>query len=457
MSEQTNQFSQNITLEKFFHSGLLASVVTEELVDDVLTQTGKHSQRVRLLPATATIYYVFSMSLFRDLPTEVVYPWLAGRTNFVDNKGNEIPKISKSAICHARSRLGPEPFKLIANKLFSPIAHDEQKSAWYKNLRVVSVDGSNFDIPDTQKNAKYFGYPGSANGYAAFPQARVLALTECGTHAVIGATIGLANTSEQALAFQLLPDKLLKNMLLLADRNFYGYKLFRECATHSELLWRIKKSLKLEREVELPDGSFLSTIYDSQNRKKCVPTTVRVIEFTITNDDKTKEFYRLITTLLDHELYPANELATLYHERWEEEGCLREIKDFLNYNKKLIRSQRPDLVLQEIWALLILHHIIRSTMNKAALNIEKDSDILSFTSSLRIIKQFLPYFHSVGTSNYGMEIQNIIYKISLTRADRSKGESSPRGVKKRLSKYPVRHRDQPLHVPNKLELVILRQ
>jgi hypothetical protein len=113
--------------------------------------------------------------------------------------------------------------------------------------------------------------------------------------------------------------------------------------------------------------------------------------------------------------------------------------------------------LQEIWGLLILHYIIRSTINKASLIIEEDPDILSFTSSLRIIKQFLPNFQSVGPINYDMEIQNIISKISLTRADRSKGESNPRGVKQRLSKYPVRYRDQPLHIPIKLEMVILIQ
>ncbi|MDR1036677.1 MAG: transposase, partial [Deltaproteobacteria bacterium] len=308
-----------------------------------------------------------------------------------------------------------------------------------------------------KKNAKYFGYPGSASGYAAFPQANVLALVECGTHVVIAGAIGPFRKSEQALAFEIDENKLSKDMLCFAARSFYGYKLFCKYAEKCELLWRVKKTLKLKREKLLPDGSFLSIIYDSMNRKNCVPITVRVIEFSIEKDDKKKETYRLITTLLDHELYPANELGRLYHERWEEESSLREIKDFLSYNKKLIRCQRPDLVLQEIWGLLILHYIIRSTINKASLIIEEDPDILSFTSSLRIIKQFLPNFQSVGPINYDMEIQNIIYKISLTRADRSKGESNPRGVKQRLSKYPVRYRDQPLHIPIKLEMVILIQ
>jgi hypothetical protein len=146
----------------------------------------------------------------------------------------------------------------------------------------------------------------------------------------------------------------------------------------------------LNKEIILSDGSFLSQIYDSKNRKGSKPIQVRVIEYTLQNSQDPRNIYRLLTTLLDHKKFPAQELTSLYHERWESEISIKEFKIGLKSNSTLIRSKKPDLVTQEIWGLLMVHFAVRSLMNQASFNSKIDTDRLSFIKSVRIIKDALP-------------------------------------------------------------------
>ena len=164
---------------------------------------------------------------------------------------------SKSAISQARTRLGAQVMRELAERVLRPLADSGAPGAWYRDLRIMALDGSCMDVADEAANAEYFGYPGASRGQSAFPQARVLGLVECGTHVVTAAAVAAYGQSEQVMAAQLLPAKLKPDMLVLADRNFYGFKLWRiACASGAKLAWRVKSNLKLPVEQTLPDGSF---------------------------------------------------------------------------------------------------------------------------------------------------------------------------------------------------------
>jgi hypothetical protein len=181
-------------------------------------------------------------------------------------------------------------------------------------------------------------------------------------------------------------------MLVLADRNFFGFKLWRTaCATGAKLAWRAKADRKLPVDRMLPDGSYLSTVFDSADKHRASGQIIRVIEYTLKDSATPSEGnYRLVTNILDATQAPALELAALYHERWEIEGVFDEFKTHLRANSTVLRSKTPDLVLQELWGLLLAHFAIRQLMAQAAWSRGLDPDVLSFTSAVRVIKRKLP-------------------------------------------------------------------
>ena len=255
--------------------------------------------------------------------------------------------------------------------------------------RLVAIDGTCLDLPDTPANDEFFGRPGVNKGErSAFPQARVVALAECGTHAIFEAEIGPYTKSEAALSVGLL-GRLRPGMLCLADRGFYSFTAWQKaCGTGADLLWRVKDNLILEAVKDLPDGSWLADVFDStHDRRRQHPVRVRVVGYTIEDGrDPTGEF-RLITTLLDHRKAPAKELAAAYAQRWEIETAFDELKTHQRGPRTVLRSKSPELVLQEIWGHLCCHYAIRSLMAEAALHAGHDPDRVSFVAALRITRQ----------------------------------------------------------------------
>ena len=299
---------------------------------------------------------------------------------------------SKSAISQARSRLGPEVMQRLAQRVLRPLAAPGAPGAWYRGLRVMALDGSCMDVADERANAEFFGYPAASRGQSAFPQARLLGLVECGTHAIVAAGIAPYARSEKAMASELLPGRLRKDMLVMADRGFYSFKLWASAgASGAALLWRVSSTLKLPAQQVLADGSYLSTVFDSEDSARRHGRTVRVIEYTL-QDSATppKDSYRLVTTLLDPEQAPGLELAALYHERWEIEGVFDEFKTHLRASSTVLRSKTPDLVQQELWGLLLAHFAIRQLMAQAAWQGGLDPDRLSFSHAVRVIKRKMP-------------------------------------------------------------------
>lgn len=390
MARTRKTLPQRIDVAHLISTGVLASVCPRAVIDEVLQQTGRASQRQRLLPAPAVVYYVMALALWREAPLEEVLRVVCEGLNWLADDAALGVHASKSAISQARTRLGAAAMQQLAARVLQPIAAPGAPGAWYQGWRVMALDGSTLDVADEQANAAFFGYPAASRGDAAFPQARLLGLVECGTHVVTGAVIGPYWESEQKQAARLLPARLQPDMLVLADRNFYGFRLWRQAAaTGAKLLWRVKSTLKLRVERSLPDGSYLSTVRDSRDRKQS--QTVRVIDYALEGSAvPTEGHYRLLTNLLDPGQGDALELAALYHERWEVESVFAEFKTHLRANSTVLRSKTPELVQQELWGLLMAHYAVRQLMAEAAWREHLDPDRLSFVHAVRVIKRKLP-------------------------------------------------------------------
>ena len=389
---RTRKSLPRVDVAHLISAGVLASVCPRALIEEVLAQTGKASQRQRLLPAPAVVYYVMALALWREAPLEEVLRVVCEGLQWLGGGQASAVQAGKSAISQARTRLGPEVMEQLAKRVLRPIARPGAPGAWFRGLRLMALDGSCMDVADEAGNAAHFGYPSGSRGDGAFPQAQVLGLVECGTHVVAAAAIAPYGTSEQAMATLVLPSRLAPDMLLLADRNFYGFKLWKlACASRAKLLWRVKANLTLQPDQQLPDGSYLSTVYDSEDRQRKSGLKVRVIDYTLVDSAKPmQDSHRLVTNILDPQAAPALELAAVYHERWEVESVFDEFKTHMRSASTVLRSKTPELVEQELWGLLMAHFAIRQLMEHAAWRQQLDPDRLSFVHALRVVKRKMP-------------------------------------------------------------------
>jgi hypothetical protein len=290
-----------------------------------------------------------------------------------------------------------EPLRQLHDEVVQPIAVEATKGAWYRRWRVVSLDGSTLDVADERANQEAFGRPGASRGKSAYPQLRFVSLVENGTHVLFGSQMGDYGTQEVVLAKGIL-SWLHQGMLCLADRQFFGFDLWSQArTTGADLLWRVKKNLRLPCERRLGDGSYLSRIYPSQwdRRHKTNGVAVRVIEYRLEGVAGAEPIYRLVSTILDAEQAPAQELAALYHERWEIETALDELKTHLRGARIVLRSKTPDLVRQEFYGLVMAHFAIRGLMHEAALKADEDPDRLSFLHAVRVVRRKLPFFNAI--------------------------------------------------------------
>jgi len=372
--------------------GVLTRAFPPDLVDAVVREAGRGERRQRLLPARVVVYYVLAMALFSDASYEEVMRQLVEGLSWASGWQRvwEVP--SKAAIFKARQRLGPEPLELLFGAVASPLAGKRTRGAFYRGLRLVSLDGTCLDVADTRENEAAFGRPGTQRGHGvgAFPQVRLVGLCECGTHAIIDAAIGPGKTDERTLADELL-GSLTSEMLCLADRNFYSFERFPKAAqTGAQLLWRVSSTVRLPREQPLPDGSYLthlSKINHGHARRR--GPEARVIEYRLEDPGlpDAEQRYRLLTTILDPEQAPAAELAAVYRERWELESAVDELKTHQRGPRVVLRSKHPDGVIQEAYGYLCTHYAIRRLMHDAALKAKLDPDRLSFTRGLRAARR----------------------------------------------------------------------
>ena len=329
--------------------GVVAKTFPLDQVRAALAVTGKQSVRQRDLPAQVVVYYVIALALYMQSSYREVLRCLLEGIQWLAEPSTGINVAGNSGISQARTRLGWEPLQQLHDAVVKPIAVPATKGAWFRDWRLVSIDGSTLDIADEKGNDETFGRPGASRGTSAYPQIRFVSLVENGTHVLFGSRMADYATSEVALSKTVLPS-LKKGMLCLADRGFFGFEMWQQAvATGADLLWRVKKNMLLLCEKRLPDGSYLSRIYPSQPDRRLGRhgVVVRVMEYRLEGVEGAEPLYRLATTILDHELAPAVELAAIYHDRWEIETAFDEPKTHLRGARIVLRSKTPDLVRQE--------------------------------------------------------------------------------------------------------------
>lgn len=380
--------------------GVLTRIFHRDLVDEVLTATGRIEQRSRLLPARVVVYFVLALCLFFEDAYEEVMRKLGNGLRFLSIWRDDWHVPTDGAISQARTRLGEQPLKVLFERVAQPLAVAGTKGAWFHGWRVMAVDGVILDVPDTAKNRDKFGKKRHhKGGESPFPQVRVVGLGECGTHAIIAAAFDSWRVQERELFTRIL-DYLEPGMLVLADRGFYSYDLWTTVRDAGvELVWRIKGDITLTNLGWLPDGSYRSELTPTELKadlkkglRQSIPDEVRipvrVVEYMVANrNEGERELIRLITSIADHELAPAIELAALYHDRWEFELTLDEIETHQMPWSRVLRSKTPELIGQEIWALLLAHYAVRHLMREAADDLGEDPDRLSFIRSLRVIRR----------------------------------------------------------------------
>jgi hypothetical protein len=368
--------------------GLLTRVFPPELVDEVIAASDRTELRHRSLPARVMAYFSIGMALHSEGSYEDVLSLLTDGLSWASGE-DPVVLPSKSAIFQARARLGAEPVAGLFCRVAVPLAKRGVPGAWLAGRRLVAIDGTCLDVADTPENAAWFGRPGVPKGeQAAFPQARLVAVAECATHAMFDAVVGACTTGENTLARELI-DRLTPGMLVLADRGFCGYPLWkRAVATGADLLWRAMPNMKPRYLETLSDGSWLAEIRPGgAARHHSEPLTIRVIDYQIDDGRPNDETYRLFTTILDPDEASAVELAVAYAQRWEIEGVFDELKTHQRGARTVLRSKSPDLVLQEIWGHCCCHYAIRTLMWEAAGQANVDPDRVSFVAALRIARR----------------------------------------------------------------------
>lgn len=372
----------------------LEAAIPDETVEAAIEATGTRERRRRRLPTHLVVTLVVAMGLWasesmRHALAEVVAGWRDGAAS--DEAGWQLP--STAAIVQARQRAGARLLRELFGAVACPIATARTGGAFLGGLRLMAIDGTTIDVADTPENERAFGRPTTGRGVGACPQIRVLALIETGTHVLCDAVIRPFGSGEVPTALRLLRS-VGPGMLLLWDRGFHSYEMVRATLQReAQFLGRTKRNIVLRPTEILPDGSFLARIYPSPTarRRDEDGIEVRVIEYALdTAAGPGREQYRLITSLLSERAFPAERLAATYHERWEIETTLDEVKVHQWAHPRPLRSKHPREVVQEVYGLLLAHLAIRTVMHQAALQEGIDPDRLSFTGALRVLRRAIP-------------------------------------------------------------------
>lgn len=384
--------------------GVLTRLVTQELVAAVIAETGRQEKRVKTLPARVVVNFVLALSLFYDDSYEEVMRKLVQgmRGNRVWKRDWKFP--TTSALTQARQRLGVEPMREIFERVAVPCSMRSTEGAWKRGRRLMSIDGFEMDAPDTAKNAEYFGYSGvKKKEKSAFPKVPMVALAECGTHAIVEVEIGTQADGEHSLAARLATSPVLgTGMLVMTDRGLYSYGLLDALTeTGADVCMRVPSTLGLPVLKWLNDKSFLSYIAEPEAKKSAAGKLksgkisitdlpghyVRVVDYEVPGRGVKNEIFALVTNVLDPDDLSSVDLAEAYHERWEIEITYDEVKTRQRGPGVVLRSRSPEMVIQELYGLFTTHYGIRKFMMEAADQAELDPDRMSFTRSLNIIRR----------------------------------------------------------------------
>jgi len=420
----------------------LSRFVPPETIRSVLIRTGRQTRRIRRLPAAAVVWLAIAIGIWSDLDIPAIWRQVVGTLRSLFLALDAKPPC-KSALSQARARLGACVMRRLFVAASAPIAVDRTRGAFYKGLRLMAIDGVRFEMPDTSANAAAFGRPRTQrNGQlieGAYPQIHAVLLTETGTHMVVEAYVKRGKKSEFNVAAALLK-KAPSGCLVLQDRGFYGYRPLAEALRHNvHVLGRVGDHVVFERAETFEDGSYLAVIYPTgkDKRRRTHGLTVRVIEYTLDEPNRTGhgERHRLVTTLLDAAVYPAEELVVLYHQRWEIEIGNDELKTHQLHRHVPLRSRTPCGILQEIYGILLAFNAVRSLMHEAALSVDIDPRSLSFIHAVRVLRETAPLMRAASATHLPILYAAMIHHIAQGRLPSRANRINPRVVKKKMSNF----------------------
>jgi hypothetical protein len=431
------RFSEAVSLNA------LEQTVPRFVAEAVVSDLGVEEQRVRKLTAVVTLLFCVAMGLFTNMALEQVLIKMVKGLRYIWPDEN-YRTANKSAICKARYRLGAKPAVELFHRVCKPMATEQTPGAFLFGLRLMAIDGTIEDVPDTPANAAFFGRHHGGRGDGAFPQMQAVYLLESSTHAVCDAGFWPCHTSERVGGLRMLRS-VEEGMLVMWDRGLHSFDMTTETRRRkahflSRLPWHVKPKFI----CALPDGSYLAYIYpsDYQRKKRGEHLLVRVIEYTVDDPNRPGhgERHRLITSLLDSDLYPAQTLACEYHQRWEIEITIDEMDTHQRLPNIPLRSQKPVGVIQEAYGLLIAHYAVRSVMHEAAVQNGLNPDRLSFINAVRIIRDAIPEFQMTAPEQLSRLYQRLLNDIAHHRLPERENRSNPRVVKRKMSKFKLKRK-----------------
>jgi len=442
----------------------LEQIIPPDAVRQALQATGRINPRRCQLTHEVVCWVVLAMGILTELPIRQVFKH-ARRLRF----GETTPH--RSSLCVARQRLGIAPVRHVFEEIVHPLARPETPGAFYRGFRLVGLDGTVLDVPDSEANAAVFARPSAGpRGEGAFPQIRKLSLVELGTHVELAFVVRSISHGEPSMVGGLLRH-LTTEMLLLEDRGFFSYLHWKEALSRGvKILARVKSGLILKPIRVLADGSYLAKIYRTpeDRRKDREGIVVRVIRYTLDDPQRVGhgEVHTLITNLCDEDLYPVEELIMLYHERWEQELVYDEQKTHQDPPRVTkpahLRSETPAGVIQEVYALALGHFVTRALMFEAAATVGLDTDRLSFLGCFQILKCRLPECDSSTPGRFEQWYRGLLWEMQLERTDDEvrRNRINPRVVKRKMSKFkkkrPEHRRVPPLKKTFAETVVMLR-
>lgn len=404
-------------------------------VEDAVAACGARERRRRKLPAALVAVLCVAAHWYAADPL----PEVARRVGAGAGAG-------KSGLCRARYRLGARPLAALFRRVCRPLATAATPGAFLFGCRLVAVDATTLDLADTPANARAFGRPRSWRGPGAWPQAQVVALVECATHAVVDAGVWPCTADPHAAARRLLRS-VGRAVLVLYDRGLHSCRLLTAVrARGAHALGRLPSTVRPEVLRPLADGTLLVRLRPWPHRSG-PPVLARLVRYTLDDPARPghRAEHRLVTTLLNPVRAPALDLVCAYHARWEVELTVDEIATH-QHPPAPLRSHKPLGVVQEIYALLLAHYAVRALMAQAAARTGLPPTRLSFLGALRLVRTALPDLRRAGPHRrrrlYARLLDDLAAAPLPPRADRT----NPRAVKQKMSNFPLKrphHRAAP--------------
>lgn len=408
----------------------LKRIVPKAAIRKALQQSRRRHGHCRKLSREFVVWFVIVMALFCRDNYRQVFRWLVPFRH---------ARAGRSTLCEARHSIGVAPLQWLAQTVIELLGTPQMPQTFYAGMRLMAIDGFVVDLRDTPANERAFGRPGGGRSPGAFPQVRVVSLCEVGTHVLWRSLIKPLSRGEVPMA-RILLRFLEANMLLLWDRGFLSYDLLqRVLARQAHLLARIKSNVIVVPFQRLPDGSYLGRLYRSASdrRRDRDGLVVRVIEYTFSDPDRpgAGQTHRLLTTLLSADEHPAPRLIVLYHERWEEELAIDEVKTHQRDQRLTLRSETPAGVVQELYGLLLAHYVVRKLMCEAAAGEAFAPRQLSFVNTLKILRCRLP---ECPRSRIGLRrwYRELVAEIAAEKLEPRRDRVNPRVIKRQVSPWP---------------------